>query len=52
MKYLGDGMKNLPNNLKYLAMNLSLNNLGRNEENMRHLGDVIKQLPISLEFQN
>lgn len=41
-------MKNLPNNLKNLDLNMSFNNLGIKTENIKHLGILMKSLPNSL----
>lgn len=38
-------MKNLPNNLQNLIMNLFDNNLGKNIENIKYFGIAMKQLP-------
>lgn len=41
MKWIGDGIKQLPKNLKYFEFYLSHNNLGENDEHMRLLGEEI-----------
>lgn len=37
MKYLAQGIKYLPNNIKYFTLNLSGNILGNNIENLKQL---------------
>lgn len=39
MKYLGEAIKHLPNNLKYFELNLSKICLGVNIDNMKFLGN-------------
>lgn len=42
MRYLVNGLKQLPNSLKVLKLDLRNNKLGENEENMKIIGDIIK----------
>lgn len=49
MKYLAEGIKQLPRNLLNFELNLSYNNLGNNVENMKYLGNGLKQLPSNLK---
>lgn len=49
MKQLGEGMKKLPINLKYLELNFTVNNLGANSEIMKLLVEGMKQLPNKLK---
>lgn len=41
-------MKSLPISLKNLELCLSSNNFGENKDNMRYLGEGMKQLPKNL----
>lgn len=56
MKHLGNSLKSMKNNLEYLVLNLSRNSLGNNLENLRHLGDSLKQLDnlkhLELDLEN
>lgn len=50
MKYLRDGIKDLPNkNLKSLELDLSDNYLGQNIDEVKYLGETIKELPNRLQ---
>lgn len=42
MKLLGEGLKQLPDNLKFLKLDLGFNNLGVNLEHIKQLGEIIK----------
>lgn len=42
MKYILDGIEELPNNLEHIRLGLAGNNLGKNKENLYYLGDCIK----------
>lgn len=42
MKFLGEGMKQLNNNLKHLELYLSNNSLGENVDNMKFLYEGMK----------
>lgn len=42
MKFLGEGMKQLPDYLQNLILNLSSNNLGGNSQNMKYFGEGMK----------
>lgn len=42
-------MKKLPNNIQYLELILTVNNLGEKEENMKLLANGIKHLPMNLK---
>lgn len=48
MKCLVDGIGQLPSNLKELKLNLEFNNLGDKNDNVKYLGDSLKQLPSNL----
>lgn len=50
MEWLGEGIKQLPNNLQKLELNLNKNIfLGRNAQNLKkYLGEGMKYLPKSL----
>lgn len=50
MRFLEEGMKYLGKiNLKSLDLNLSYNNLGGNEDNLKFIRDLLVLLPISLQ---
>lgn len=38
MNFLGEGIKNLPKQIKYLVLGLNGNNLGRNSKGIEFLG--------------
>lgn len=42
IKYLAEGIKNLPNNMQHLELSLSDNKLGVNQTDMAYLRDVLK----------
>lgn len=49
MKFIGDGLKNLPEYLVDLNLILEFNDLGANYENMKFLSDGLKNLPDNLQ---
>lgn len=50
MDYLGESLKYLPFNLKYLVLILVFNNLESSSENIRHLCEGLKKLPNKLHY--
>lgn len=50
MKYLGEGMNQLPSNLLNLELYLDKNNLGQKPVNIKWLEKNIKLLPINLNL--
>lgn len=42
MKYLGDGIKNLPKKLEYFALDLNSNYLGGNLSQINYIGEGLK----------
>lgn len=50
MKWLGEGIRELPKNLQDLELRFVHNDLGENTENVRLLGEVMKVLPINLQL--
>lgn len=42
MKYLGEGIEQLPKNLKKITLNLYDNKIGDNKENLYYLADAVK----------
>lgn len=50
MKFLGEGLKQIPINLHNIELILNGNNLGENTVNMKFLGDGLKQLPNNLHY--
>lgn len=47
--YLGDSIKQIPNNLQHLTLNIDSNNLGDNDESIKNLAKCIKYLPFNLQ---
>lgn len=50
MKYLSNGLKQLPKNLRNLSVNLFCNYLGVRTENMWYLSDTFNFLPKTLKY--
>lgn len=48
LKFLSEGLKNLPNNLNKLELNLNRNELGFEPEEFIYLSESIKKLPNNL----
>lgn len=42
MKYLGEGLKYLPNNLQNFTLELTYNNLGNNSYNLKYIAEGMK----------
>lgn len=50
MQWLGEGIKYLPSRLQYLTLDLSENNFGENDTDVKYLEEGIKKLPKYLQY--
>lgn len=45
MKYIGEGIKQLPKNIQNLELNLYWNELGENTDNLKYLSEKMTNIP-------